>query len=186
MGAILLLMTIGGSIIAAVLLAFSIWKDKAWLKSFVLGGVFVWYSFYIIIFLMSSAFSQEKTLGLNEAKEFCGFYLDCHMHTAVSEVRKTKTLGDRTAAGAFYIVTVKVFSNARREPLHLVETEARVVDDQKRDQESEPPPDRRFLSEDDRADLVGDRAERVARRDDGNAVVCWPRHPKSSWLPARD
>src|SRR3982751_4154889 len=120
MGAILLLMTIGGSIIAAVLLAISIWKDKSWLRNFVFGGVVVWYSFYIIAFLMSSIFSEEKTLALNKPKEFCGFYLDCHIHTAVADVRKTKTIGDKTANGEFYIVKVKVFSNAKREPLQLI------------------------------------------------------------------
>lgn len=133
MGAILLAMTIGGSIIAAILLAISVWKDKSWLLNFVLGGVVVWYSFYIIIFLISSVFSEEKTLALNEPKEFCGFYLDCHMHTAVTDVRKAKTLGDRTANGEFYIVKVKVFSNAKRESLQLIETEAKVVDEQKRE-----------------------------------------------------
>lgn len=133
MGAILLLMTIGGSIIAAILLAVSIWKNQSWLRNFVLGGVTVWYTFYIIIFLMSSIFSEEKTLSLNEPKEYCGFYLDCHMHTAVAEVRKTKTLGDKTANGEFYIVKVEVFSNAKRELLRLVETEAKVVDEQKRE-----------------------------------------------------
>ena len=128
MGAILLLMTIGGSIIAAILLAISIWKSKSWLRNFVLGGVTVWYSFYIIIFLVSSFYSEEKTLALSEPKEYCGFYLDCHMHTAVVAVRKAKTLGDKTANGEFYIVKVKVSSNAKREPLRLVETEAKVVD----------------------------------------------------------
>ncbi|MEP6904419.1 MAG: DUF4352 domain-containing protein [Actinomycetota bacterium] len=132
MGAILLLMTIGGTILAAILLAISIWTKKAWLKNFVLGGVTVWFSFYIIIFLMSSIFSVEKTLALNESKEFCGFYLDCHLHTSVVDVRKATTLGNRTANGEFYIVKVKVFSDAKREPLRLIATEAKVVDEQKR------------------------------------------------------
>src|SRR5215213_11044 len=133
MGAILLLMTVCGSVIAAILLGFAFLKGKSGLKYFVLGGVTVWYGFYIIAFLMSSVFSEEKTLARNEPKAFCGFYLDCHMHTAVAEVRKTKTLGDKTANGEFYIVKVKVFSDAKRAPLQLNGTEAKVVDDQKRE-----------------------------------------------------
>jgi len=133
MGAILLAMTIGGSIIAAILLAFAFLTKKDWLKHFALGGVVVWYSFYVIIFLMSSIFSEEKTLSLNEPKGFCGFYLDCHLHTAVSEVRRTKTIGERQANGEFYIVKVKVFSDAKRESLRLIGTDAKVVDEQNRE-----------------------------------------------------
>lgn len=90
-------MTICGSILAIILPVVAFWKKIAWLKNFVLGGVAVWFAFYIIIFLVSSIYSEEKTLALNEPKEFCGFYFDCHLHTAVSEVRKTKTLDGRTA-----------------------------------------------------------------------------------------
>jgi hypothetical protein len=133
MGAILLLMTIGGTILAAILLAISAWTKKSWLKHFVLGGVTVWFSFYIIIFLMGSIFSVEKTLVLNEPKAFCGFYFDCHLHTAVTNVRKTGTLGDNMANGEFYIVKVKVSSDAKRESLRLIGTEAKIVDEQKRE-----------------------------------------------------
>jgi hypothetical protein len=133
MGAILLAMTIGGSIIAAILLGISFLKGKSGLRNFILGGVAVWYSFYAIAFLMSSVFSEEKTLARNEAKAYCGFYLDCHMHTTVADVRKTKTLGDKTANGEFYIVKVKVFSDAKRASLRLNGTDAKVFDDQKRE-----------------------------------------------------
>ncbi len=146
MGAILLLMTIGGSILAVILLVISFLKNMAWLKNFVLGGVTVWFSFYIIIFLMSSIFSVEKTLAFDEPKEFCGFYLDCHLHTSVVGVRKTATLGDQTANGEFYIVKVKVFSNAKREPLRLIGTKAKVIDEQKREYERDTEAER-FLGE---------------------------------------
>jgi hypothetical protein len=74
-----------------------------------------------------SFFSTETTLAANEPKDFCGFYLDCHMHTAVTGVRRTKTLGDRVATGEFYTVTVKVFSNARAAELGLLTVDAHVV-----------------------------------------------------------
>lgn len=128
MGVILMLMTIGGLVIAGILLAVSYFMKLNWLRTFVLGGVAVWLIGYVIMLLIGSVFSREETLGLNEPKEFCGFYLDCHMHTAVTGVRRTKTLGDRTANGEFYVVRVKVFSDAKKATLGLLAVDARVFD----------------------------------------------------------
>jgi hypothetical protein len=141
MGVLLMLMTIGGVLAAAVLLVISLAAKKVWLRNFVLGGVAVWFAFYAVMLFGFSLASEEKTLALNEPKEFCGFYLDCHMHTAVTEVQKTKTIGNKTAKGEFYIVTVKVSSDAKREPLQLIGTDAKIFDELKnsypRDAEAE-------------------------------------------------
>src|SRR5439155_3188958 len=75
-----------------------------------------------------SLFSTEKTLSIGEAKEYCGFYFDCHMHTAVTAVRRAKTLGNVTAKGEFYVIQVKIFSNARRATLALHSVDAHVID----------------------------------------------------------
>ena len=128
MGAILLIMTIGGLIVAAILLATSFWMKLAWLRTFVLGGVTVWFVFYAIIFLISSIYSEERTLSLNEPKEFCGFYIDCHLHTSVSDVTKTKNFGGKTASGEFYIVKIKVLSDAKQEPLGLITPNFEIID----------------------------------------------------------
>jgi hypothetical protein len=121
-------MTICGSVLAAVLLAISYLTKKESLKYFVFGGLTTWFSFYIIIFLVSSIFSVERTLSWNEPKEFCGFYFDCHMHAAVTNVTKTKTIGDKTAKGEFYVTTVRVSSDARQASLNLVSPDFEVVD----------------------------------------------------------
>ena len=128
MGVFLMLMTIGGLIVAATLFGIAWLNESAWLKKFVLGGVAVWFAFYIAMLLGFSLFSTEKTLQIGEAKEFCGFYLDCHMHTAVTGISKTKTIGNKTADGEFYIVRVKVFSNAKAATLGLLTVDAHVVD----------------------------------------------------------
>jgi hypothetical protein len=131
MGVLLMLMTIGGVIAAMILFIVSLVTKKAWLRNFVFGGVAVWFGLYAVLLFGFSLSSQEKMLALNEPKEFCGFYLDCHMHTAVTDVQRAKTIGSETAKGEFYIVKVKVFSDAKREPLQLIGTEAKVLDEQK-------------------------------------------------------
>ena len=133
MGIVLMLMTIGGLIVAAVLLVISRITKNTWLKHFVWGGLTTWFAAYVFLFFCASFFSQEKTLFLDEPKEFCGFYFDCHLHAAVSGVRKTKTLGDRTANGEFYVVKVKVFSDAKQAALGLITVDARVFDEQNRE-----------------------------------------------------
>lgn len=128
MGVLLMLMTIGGLFAATVVLIISFWKKIDWLKKFVFGGLAVWFALYAVLLFSTSLSSEEKTLGLNEPKEFCGFYLDCHMRTAVTAVRKTKTIGDKTAKGEFYMVKVKVFSDAKRVDLGLLAPKLYVID----------------------------------------------------------
>ncbi|MDQ6786135.1 MAG: DUF4352 domain-containing protein [Acidobacteriota bacterium] len=132
MGVLLMLMTIGGVISAFILLMISIFTKKTWLRNFVFGGVFVWFVSYAILLFAASLLSKDKLLGLNEPKAFCGFYLDCHLHTTVTNVRTTKSLGDKTANGEFYIVKVKVFSDARQATLGLITVDANVFDEQNR------------------------------------------------------
>ena len=129
MGVILLAMTIGGLFVAAILLAVSYFAKLNWLKTFVLGGITVWLIGYVFLLFTASMFSEERTLGLNEPKQFCGFYLDCHLHTAVADVRRSKTYGGASASGEFYIVKVKVFSNAKQAALNLTTPQFHVVDE---------------------------------------------------------
>lgn len=128
MGVLLMLMTIGGLVVAATFFLVSLIAKKTWLTKFVLGGLAVWFVFYGLMLIGFSLTSKEKTLALKEPKAFCGFYLDCHMHTAVAGVRTAKTLGDRTANGQFYIVKVEVSSNAVKATLGLTDLGANVID----------------------------------------------------------
>ena len=128
MGVIMMLMTICGLIVAGVLLAVTYMTRKDWLRTFVVGGVTTRLTGYAILLFIGSFFSVERTLALGEPKEYCGFYFDCHMHTAVTDVRTVKTLGDLTANGEFYIVTVKVSSNAKQASLGMSAVDAHIVD----------------------------------------------------------
>lgn len=129
MGLLLLMMTIGGLLVAAILLIFAFWKNLSWLKKFVFGSVVVWFAFFGILLFGSSLLSEEKTLKFNEPKNFCGAYLDCHLHTAVIDVRRTKKIGDRKAEGEFYIVKVKVFSDAKQAKLGLERPKLQILDE---------------------------------------------------------
>jgi hypothetical protein len=128
MGVLLMLMTIGGSLAAIVLFFVALYTGRKWLRNFVLGGVAVWFLFYFAMLVGFSLKSEEKELALNKPKAFCGFYFDCHMHIAVTGVRKAKTIGNKTAGGEFYVVTVNVSSDAVKARLGLTGVDTHVVD----------------------------------------------------------
>jgi hypothetical protein len=130
MGLLMMLATICGTVLVFILLIFAVWQKMNWLRNFVLGATAIWFAVYIVALLSVSLMSEERVLGLNQPKEFCGFYIDCHLHAAVTNVRKTKTLDDKTANGEFYVVTVKVSSDARRARLGLLTVDAKVFDDE--------------------------------------------------------
>jgi hypothetical protein len=76
--------------------------------------------------------SKTRVLEVGQAKEFCGFYLDCHMHVEMTGVRTSKSLGDRVANGTFYVVGLRVFSDAKNPNIafRLIEPRALIeVDD---------------------------------------------------------
>ena len=132
MGVLMMLLTIGGLLAAGVLFAIAWLNESVWLKKFVLGGVAIWLAFYAVMLLGYSAASKDRVLGVGEPKEFCGFYLDCHMHAKVTSVHTANRIGNRTAKGTFYIVGVRVFSDARNPDIafRLIEPRALIeVDD---------------------------------------------------------
>ena len=131
MGVLLMLMTMGGLLVAAILLIISFWTKKKWLTKFVVGGVAVWFVFYVAMLFGFSLLSEEKVLARDEPKEYCGFYLDCHLHTTVTDVRTAKQIGNQTAQGIFYIVKVKVSSDAKNPNIafRLLEPKAEAEDE---------------------------------------------------------
>ena len=91
-----------------------------------------WIAAYVALLLITSLVSSERTLALGETKRFCGFYLDCHLGVAVERVDTTSRIGEGSnaiqAGGTFYIITVRVSSDAQRVPLELARPRALVVD----------------------------------------------------------
>ena len=87
-----------------------------------------WIGAYAALLIATSLASHERTLDLGETKRFCGFYLDCHMGVAVERVDTMSIIGDLRAGGTFYVVTLRVSSDARRVPLRLEQPRFAVVD----------------------------------------------------------
>src|SRR5688572_17524913 len=91
-----------------------------------------WLGAYATVLIVTSLASRERTLAVGETKRFCGFYLDCHMGVAVARVDTMSRIGESgdevRAGGTFYVVTLRVSSDARRVPLHLEQPRAVIVD----------------------------------------------------------
>lgn len=129
MGVLMMAATISGLGLATILLLVALLTGKKWLAKFVFGAVAIWFLSYAALLFGFSLMSEQKLLALNEPKAFCGFYLDCHLHTELTNVRKTKTLGDKTANGEFYIVKVKISSDAKRAEFGLHNPQFEVLDE---------------------------------------------------------
>jgi hypothetical protein len=89
----------------------------------VLGGL------YFLALLLVSLTSDERVLGPNQTKEFCGFYLDCHRLVTLVGVERTGRIGAVTAAGVFHVVTLRLGSNARRAVMRTGRMAAEARDD---------------------------------------------------------
>jgi hypothetical protein len=89
-------------------------------------------AFYGALLLASSLTSHERVLRRNEPKYFCGFYLDCHISVAVTNVSTTHALGNAPhqaiAQDTFYVVTIRVSSSAQAATLQPYDLTAVVVD----------------------------------------------------------
>ncbi len=74
--------------------------------------------------------SSDRILAMNEPKAFCGFYFDCHVHAKVTKVQTGDKIRQRHADGMFYVVTVEVYTDARKPNIwfRLLEPKAVIID----------------------------------------------------------
>jgi hypothetical protein len=68
-------------------------------------------------------------LARGDTLKFCGFYLDCHLGVAVEGVDRQDFIGDHRAAGTYYVVRLRVSSDAREATLHLGRPTFTVLDE---------------------------------------------------------
>lgn len=128
MAVLLLLLMLGGLALGEVLARMLPRWGWARGKVIVRRLMLVTFGLYLGVLLAVSLASHEQILGHGIPKRFCGFYLDCHLAVAVEGVERTPAIGMVTAAGSFYVVKVRVSSDARRATLRMGEPDVVVVD----------------------------------------------------------
>lgn len=79
------------------------WR-RQWLRRS-LTAILVLVIVYGVLLVAFSVFSHERTLALGQEKYFCE--LDCHIAYSVQNVQRVKSIGNATADGEFYVVTVR-------------------------------------------------------------------------------
>jgi hypothetical protein len=98
----------------------------------ILLGFTAWCALYGTALVGTSLSSEQHLLGPSQEKRFCGFYLDCHLHAAVMRFDTAHTVGTGSqhveAQGIFATITLRVSSDARREPTNFVGPRAVVRD----------------------------------------------------------
>ena len=91
---------------------------------------------YLVTLVGVSLASQRRVLAPGEIKRFCGVYLDCHLGVSVEEVRTAASVGDpgrqTWAEGRYWIVRLRVSSDARRAMLSPYGLVAVVEDERRR------------------------------------------------------
>ena len=134
MGAPLLALTVLGLIAAAILTVMAMARGRTRLARSIVIAAAAWIGGYAALLIVTSLASRDRTLPLGETKRFCGFYLDCHMGVAVERVDTMSSIGQTgdsiRAGGTFYVVTLRVSSDARRVPLHLEHPHIVIVDEE--------------------------------------------------------
>lgn len=129
MNVIFLVLTILGLIIASSLLLFALVAGKKRLRNVLLIVIPLWILIYGVL-LIGASFQSRKTYLPNKmAKQFCGFYLGCHLKASVTGIRKTERIGNLKAQGIFYIVKVKIANDSGSKTLAMTNPEALVIDE---------------------------------------------------------
>lgn len=60
---------------------------------------------YLAVVARFSATSFDRTVGRGDEKFYCG--QDCHLAYSVGKVERTKTIGDTSRSGEFYVIAVR-------------------------------------------------------------------------------
>jgi hypothetical protein len=87
-----------------------------------------WTVLYLGTLVTVSLASDERVLGWESGKRFCGFYLDCHSQIAVTGVEVLDTLGGVRADGRFHVVTLRIGSDAGIAHMRLTDPHLTVTD----------------------------------------------------------
>jgi len=121
LGILMILLTFGLVVLATVVFVHArLKKQPAPWRPLAIGAA-GWMAVYVAMLLGSSLTSRERLLGFNEDKRFCGFYIDCHMQVAVTDVDTVRQFATLKAGGLYYVVTLRVSSSAVAAHLRLLD-----------------------------------------------------------------
>ncbi len=128
---LLLVAILSGAIIAAALAHAFFTKNKTRVMRLAIIGA-AGAALYGAVLLYVSLSAETVELPRGTAKRFCGFYLDCHMSCAVETVTATQSLGQGEdtihTTGMFYVITLRIASDAHRVNMGLYNVNADLID----------------------------------------------------------
>ncbi len=131
-----MLLTVVAMFLGTVGVIQALLKQRRDLLKAILLGAAIWIAAYLLLLLSVSTVSHAQVLRPGAEKRFCGFYLDCHLAASVDRVDTAHVIGGGNgkqpqlrADGTWWVVTVRVSSNARRAHLGLLRPRLTVVDD---------------------------------------------------------
>jgi hypothetical protein len=131
-GVSLLALTLLGLLASGIVAVIAMARGRPRVAQYIALVVGAWVAAYGTVLIVTSVMSHERVLAVGETKRFCGFYLDCHMGVAVERVDTASSVGppgdEMRAGGTFYLITMRVSSDARRVPLSLDKPSVTIVD----------------------------------------------------------
>jgi hypothetical protein len=104
MAALCFLGTVGLTVLLVIATVVLFFTRRAWAK-YSLHAIVVLLGGYAAVLAFFSFASFDRTVKRGDEKFYCG--MDCHIAYSVQSVERTKTIGDATANGEFYVITVR-------------------------------------------------------------------------------
>ena len=104
MAALCFLGTLGLSVVLVTVTVVLFFTRRAWAKYSLLATAVLLGGYAAVLAFFSFA-SFDRTVRRGDEKFYCG--MDCHIAYSVQNVERTKTIGDATASGEFYVITVR-------------------------------------------------------------------------------
>ena len=104
LAALMFLGTMGLLVLLAAATFATFFGRRAWVR-YPLIAIAVLLAGYGLLLTLFSATSYDRAVARGEEKFFCA--LDCHIAYSVQNVERVKSIGDVTAHGEFYVVTLR-------------------------------------------------------------------------------
>lgn len=104
LAALCFLGTLGLTVLLVVATVVLLFIRRAW-AGYTLPAVAVLLGGYAAVLAFFSGASYDRTVARGDEKFYCG--MDCHIAYSVQNVERTKSIGDTSAQGEFYVITLR-------------------------------------------------------------------------------